>query len=81
MPLSSAKAEFISAFALVHEVNYLCKFLANLCSSQTEQTLIFVHEASTACHLELHKLDSKLNTAQASMPPNLFNLHRSIGGH
>ena len=46
----------------------------------------FVHEAGTAGHLELHKLDSKLNAAdiltKASTPPDVYlDLHRRMMGH
>ena len=94
--LSSAEAEFISASAMVQEVIYLRKFLANLGYPQTEPTPVFadnetciawsegsvggserakhidlrvhfVHEARTAGHLELRKLDSKVNAADQSL--------------
>ena len=48
--------------------------------------IYFVHEARTAGHLELRKLDSKVNAAdiltKASTPPEVFSdLRRSIMGH
>jgi len=113
--LSSAEAEFISASAMVQEVIYLRKFLANLGYPQTEPTPVFadnetciawsegsvggserakhidlrvhfVHEARTAGHLELRKLDSKVNAAdiltKASTPTDIFSdLRRRIMGH
>ena len=113
--LSSAEAEFISASAMVQEVIYLRKFLANLGYPQTDPTPVFadnetciawsegsvggserakhidlrvhfVHEASTAGHLVLRKLDSKVNAAdiltKASTPPYVFlDLRRRIMGH
>ena len=113
--LSSAEAEFISASALVQEVIYLRKFLANLGYPQTAPTPIFadnetciawsegsvggserakhidlrvhfVHEARAAGHLELCKLESKVNAAdiltKASTPPDVFSdLRRRIMGH
>ena len=113
--LSSAEAEFISASAMVQEVIYLRKFLANLGYPQTAPTPVFadnetciswsegsvggserakhidlrihfVHEARTAGHLELRKLDSKVNAAdiltKASTPPDVFSdLRRRMMGH
>ena len=84
--------EFISASAVVQEVTYLRKFLANRGYPQTAPTpvfadnetciawsegsvggserakhidlrILFEHEARTAGHLELRKLDTKVNAA------------------
>ena len=113
--LSSAEAEFISASAMVQEVSYFRKFLANLGYPQTALTRVFadnetciawsegsvggserakhidlrdhfVHGACAAGHLELCKLDSKVNAAdiltKAPTPPYVFSdLRRRVMGH
>ena len=56
------------------------------CAKHIYLRIHFVHEARTAGHLELRKLDSKVNAAdiltKASTPPDVFSdLRRRMMGH
>jgi hypothetical protein len=56
------------------------------CAKHIDLCVHFVHEARTAGHLELRKLDSKVKAAdilmKASTPPYIFSdLSRSMMGH
>ena len=82
--------EFISASAVVQEVTYLRKFLANRGYPQTAPTPVFADnetciawsEGSVGGSERAKHIDLRIHFVQASTPPDVFSdLRRRMMGH